>query len=559
MDPIVFPLTNTLASLTTNNRMDVEGEETSNIAGTDASTGNTHQHIFTVPFPPIRKPTEFIDGTPSLIKPLQQAFHSTGALSRRIGHKAVQQHTPDTPIKAKYRRKPKYFSAPDLNPFGETPVKQPKPVGPSRFQSSFTSDSCSPLQSRDGNVFEIEPSTPTAPKKSAYFDETPIRPPAFNAFQVTPIKFNHTFYDATLMHGVGDTANDSTSPSDMDVSPVLNVSGSNAIDISKRKPLTHSFHLESSGKCKTRSPIHESPLHKRQHTDIIMGSPDDETDVTDTENRENTVIEFRKPSQIIEFRKASQIKPRPNTCTFPPSMIPIATPRKTSGTFKFVSKNFQLPNQIQRPAGTNQTVTHQTVPQINAPIQLSFTPQNIEPSFVHPGDTSHLSISDLQPLPPQPVEWPPTRRMSASSLSQHIPYYVLFSRQVVFLDSNFFLAADGKREALTRITATLAAQNESVLSNITYFDAHFSVVGRLGGGEFGDAYRVRSLDDGKEYAVKRSKKQFSGVKDAYVHLTQDDNYTGSQGASAGGLVQEYSPPCELMDREWVPVSTDGTV
>lgn len=57
-------------------------------------------------------------------------------------------------------------------------------------------------------------------------------------------------------------------------------------------------------------------------------------------------------------------------------------------------------------------------------------------------------------------------------------------------------------------------QNESSLLSCTYFESQFEVLERLGGGEFGEAFKVRSVKDGCDYAVKCTRKPFSGIKDA---------------------------------------------
>ncbi|XP_064602098.1 membrane-associated tyrosine- and threonine-specific cdc2-inhibitory kinase-like [Liolophura sinensis] len=46
-----------------------------------------------------------------------------------------------------------------------------------------------------------------------------------------------------------------------------------------------------------------------------------------------------------------------------------------------------------------------------------------------------------------------------------------------------------------------------------YFHQCFEIVSKIGAGSFGDAYKVRSREDGKYYAVKRSRERFRGESD----------------------------------------------
>ena len=68
---------------------------------------------------------------------------------------------------------------------------------------------------------------------------------------------------------------------------------------------------------------------------------------------------------------------------------------------------------------------------------------------------------------------------------------------------------------------TSAASNSSALNNglqshnpsDTFFRQCFEIQERLGFGSFGDVFRVKSLIDGLEYAVKKSRRTYTGEGD----------------------------------------------
>jgi membrane-associated tyrosine/threonine-specific cdc2-inhibitory kinase len=46
-----------------------------------------------------------------------------------------------------------------------------------------------------------------------------------------------------------------------------------------------------------------------------------------------------------------------------------------------------------------------------------------------------------------------------------------------------------------------------------YFEEHFIVIEKLGSGSFADAFKVQFRDDGKLYALKRTRQPYMGHKD----------------------------------------------
>jgi hypothetical protein len=446
-----------------------------------------------------------------LVKPLALAFNASSSLRKRIGFSHQKMTTtPDTPVKPKH--KPKRHSAP-INT--HTPLN---PLYQTTFHPPFTNiKSPAFLQNTTNSDFSFNMQTPTAPKRASF------------TFKDAPLQMNES----------------SPIDTDMDMSPYY-----------RKSEKIHQFHLESAtpfhisgsqNNKKQRSPLGESPLqiNKRQHLgDILMGSPiknssqthfsDNHSDSVDlngmyiTENCETDLfrtasidsgIENRQPKLGYQFQACIpsnpiDIKPQTSNRILSgstdlknfTSMIPVATKKNS---LNIINKDSFIVSSKPK-FGEKKPSLH------------SNTNSHYECSLAQ-HDLSLLSLSDLQPVPNTIKSSTSLKDTNVFDPEHHIPYYVLFSNQVkkiltkkvVFIDENFFNAADGKRESMTKITASLAMQNESSLMPCTYFDSNFTVITRLGGGEFGEVCKVRSIKDGCEYAIKRTKQPFSGVKDAY--------------------------------------------
>ena len=54
---------------------------------------------------------------------------------------------------------------------------------------------------------------------------------------------------------------------------------------------------------------------------------------------------------------------------------------------------------------------------------------------------------------------------------------------------------------------------DSIPTKVGRFEIEFQIISKLGEGSFGEAYRVRNRNDGRLYAVKKSKEQYLGDKD----------------------------------------------
>lgn len=61
-------------------------------------------------------------------------------------------------------------------------------------------------------------------------------------------------------------------------------------------------------------------------------------------------------------------------------------------------------------------------------------------------------------------------------------------------------------------------------SNNSYFEQCFEVCEKLGEGSFGEVFRVRSLDDGRMYAIKKSLLPFRGELDRRQKLMEVEKH-----------------------------------
>lgn len=61
-------------------------------------------------------------------------------------------------------------------------------------------------------------------------------------------------------------------------------------------------------------------------------------------------------------------------------------------------------------------------------------------------------------------------------------------------------------------------------SNKSYFEQCFQIHEKLGEGSFGEVYRVSSCDDGKMYAIKKSRQQFRGERDRRRKLAEVERH-----------------------------------
>lgn len=58
----------------------------------------------------------------------------------------------------------------------------------------------------------------------------------------------------------------------------------------------------------------------------------------------------------------------------------------------------------------------------------------------------------------------------------------------------------------------------------SYYQQCFDEQGKLGEGSFGEVYQVCSRDDGKMYAIKKSRQQFRGMLDRELKLAEVEKH-----------------------------------
>jgi serine/threonine protein kinase len=68
-------------------------------------------------------------------------------------------------------------------------------------------------------------------------------------------------------------------------------------------------------------------------------------------------------------------------------------------------------------------------------------------------------------------------------------------------------------EELDTLTGEVAMKVDSIPTKIGRFEIEYQIISKLGEGSFGEAFKVRNRNDGRLYAVKKSKEQYLGYKD----------------------------------------------
>jgi hypothetical protein len=136
----------------------------------------------------------------------------------------------------------------------------------------------------------------------------------------------------------------------------------------------------------------------------------------------------------------------------------------------------------------------------NSGTPVKNTPKRIQDSFESPPVVSKTFFSKL------------VKDRQKQSNTMPIPFSALISRQRIVINTEFFNALQG----LTQYE--IPSLNE--IPHADYFEKKFQMISRLGQGEFADAFHVKSLEDGVDYAVKKTRQSFTGYKDAVYKLEE---------------------------------------
>jgi hypothetical protein len=118
-----------------------------------------------------------------------------------------------------------------------------------------------------------------------------------------------------------------------------------------------------------------------------------------------------------------------------------------------------------------------------------------------------------------------------------IPFSTFISTSKINITFEFFSALNGMKEISI----------EPNVDNIDYFETMFELVGRVGNGAFADAFHVQSLVDLKDYAIKKTRQPFTGVKDAYFKLIRIEKLEEVRMLLHIG----YHPNCVCLKDAWI--------
>jgi serine/threonine protein kinase len=75
-------------------------------------------------------------------------------------------------------------------------------------------------------------------------------------------------------------------------------------------------------------------------------------------------------------------------------------------------------------------------------------------------------------------------------------------------------------EELDPATGAWIMKVDSIPTKPARFETEFEILGKLGEGSFGEAYKARHRFDNRLYAVKKSKEQYLGYKDREQKLLE---------------------------------------
>lgn len=130
------------------------------------------------------------------------------------------------------------------------------------------------------------------------------------------------------------------------------------------------------------------------------------------------------------------------------------------------------------------------------------------------------------PRPPQaPAKsCPPVSRIFRTPKSPKGPQLVTFKSAEKTQSSKYKSSIGYGASTLFDVATVLRTSCYNSHSNKSYFEQSFDVCEKLGEGSFGEVYSVRSKEDGRMYAVKKSRQQFRGQWDRKRKLAEVEKH-----------------------------------
>lgn len=91
------------------------------------------------------------------------------------------------------------------------------------------------------------------------------------------------------------------------------------------------------------------------------------------------------------------------------------------------------------------------------------------------------------------------------SFNQSIPHEISFRQQTLATSTTLLSSATGQQSASLLHNSVYRQERPE-----SYFEQCFDVLARIGEGSFGEVFKVRSKEDGRLYAIKKSKQLYRG-------------------------------------------------
>lgn len=401
-----------------------------------------------------------------LVKPSPSAFHSTGILSKKgRGLLNDQKITPETPVKHK-RVLGSIWSGAD---------------GPTNAPLMLKSMKSNQQSASSSNRGMLNQDTPLLKRSASFLPSTSIH---HNTPQVPGLSHAVTSKPPQIPNFV--------SPFDFGISQTPSVTTASSIKSNR-------LH---------RSPLKETPtkIHKRPHLEpedylqLQQHQPLQEIALAAVENNNSNsgmdiAMEESSPIQTKEMSVDNSCAGSESIFKESRSLVSLDSPQGKAKSGDGDMENLQpmQPPSTVEMEGTEDVLVSQPSPVVPAKLFFSRIVKERKHAPIAPSITT-------------------------------IPFSALISRYRHPIDKLFFEAVDGVQPGLSQTLELLSrrASDDDVASiNVPdWFESRFELVGRLGQGAFADAFYVQSLDDGLEYAIKKTKHPFIGYKDAMKKLKE---------------------------------------